>query len=141
MRRLRMLNYYWYQNGEAGINQDDADNFKINYTPNLPNNDSEIVQELQTLSNTGLFSERTLREFGASVTGVSADAEEQRIDDEQANEQQGQFDPTALQGVNSADLEEANRKALRNLQQQGQQPPMSPTDFLMNAQRSDNNAK
>ena len=141
MRRLRMLNYYWYQNGEAGINQDDADNFKINYTPNLPNNDSEIVQELQTLSNTGLFSERTLREFGASVTGVSADAEEQRIDDERANEQQGQFDPTALQGVNSADLEEANRKALQNLQQQGQQPPMSPTDFLMNAQRSDNNAK
>lgn len=141
MRRLRMLNYYWYQNGEAGIGADDADNFKINYTPNLPNNDSEIVQELQTLSNTGLFSERTLREFGASVTGVSADAEEQRIDDEQANEQQGQFDPTALQGVNPADLAEAKQRASQNLQQQGQRPPMSPTDFLMNAQRSDNNAK
>ena len=82
-----------------------------------------------------------MREFGASVTGVSADAEEQRIDDEQANEQQGQFDPTALQGVNPADLAEAKQKALQNLQQQGQQPPMSPTDFLMNAQRSDNNAK
>ena len=99
------------------------------------------MQELQTLSNTGLFSERTLREFGASVTGVSADAEEQRIDDERANEQQGQFDPTALQGVNPADLAEAKQKALQNLQQQGQQPPMSPTAFLMNAQRSDNNVK
>lgn len=142
MRRLRMLTSYWYANGEPGIKADDANNFVITYTPNLPNNDTEIVQDLVQLANTGLFSDQTLRAFGAVVTGVSADAEEQRIKEEQkAAEGQGQFDGGPLQGVNPADLAAAKQKAQQNLQQAGGQKPMSPTGFIMSAQRGGHNAK
>lgn len=137
MRRLRMLNYYWYENGVPGIKQDDADNFKINYTPNLPNNDTEIVSNLVQLSNTGLFSDQTLREFGAAVTGISADAEDQRMEDEKVKEEPGQFDGGLLQGVNQADLAEAKQKAMQNVGRQ----QMSPAQFMANLRRSDPDAK
>lgn len=138
-QRLRALTYYWWQNGEKGIGKDDANYFEINYTPNLPNNNAEIVQELQSLSDTGLFSDKTLREFGAPVTGVSADAEEQRLQDEaeqDPDQNTTPFDGSQLQGVNPADLAEAKAK----LEQQGQpdprQPKMTPEQFVLSQQRN-----
>lgn len=143
MRRLRMLTYYWYINGETGIKQDDANGFTITYTPNLPNNDTEIVQDLVQLNDTGLFSDQTLREFGAAITGVSADAEKQRIDDQQEEEEPGQFDSAPLQGVNPADLAAAQAEAKKQAGVEGtpNQGNTSPADFIAGLQRGGKNAK
>lgn len=141
MRRLRLLGNFWNYNSE--INDPDVmNNYKPDYTPNLPRNNSDIVNIAVQLNNTGLLSDQTLREFLATVTGVSADAEEQRLQDEQEedpNQNTTPFDGGLLQGVNPADLAEAKQQA----QQQGQQKPMNPVDFVSSLQqrRGDNDVK
>lgn len=145
MRRLRLLGNFWKYNSE--INDPDImNNYKPDYTPNLPRNNSDIVGIAVQLNNTGLLSDQTLREFLSTVTGVSADAEEQRLQDEQEqdpNQNTTPFDDAPLQGVNSADLYEAKKQADQQLTQQGQQEPMNPIDFVSSLQqrRGDNNAK
>lgn len=58
-----------------------------NFQPNLPKNDEQTAQLIQTLSGVmDLESKETLRELAESITGVSADAEQQRIDDEADHE-------------------------------------------------------
>ncbi|KRL27329.1 SPP1 family phage portal protein [Limosilactobacillus frumenti DSM 13145] len=141
MRRLRLLGNFWKHNQE--INDADVmNNYKPDYTPNLPRNNSDIVNIAVQLNNTGLLSDQTLREFLATVTGVSADAEEQRLQDEQEQDPDQNttpFDGAPLQGVNPADLAEAKQQA----QQQGQQKPMNPVDFVssLQQQRGGNDAK
>lgn len=145
MRRLRLLGNFWEYNSE--INDADAmNNYKPSYTPNLPRNNSDIVNIAVQLNNTGLLSDQTLREFLATVTGVSADAEEQRLDEEREEDPDQNttpFDGGLLQGVNSADLAEAKKRAAQQLAQQGQQKPMSPVNFVASLQKrhGDNNAK
>lgn len=145
MRRLRLLGNFWQYNKE--INDPDVmNNYTPTYTPNLPRNNTDIVNIAVQLNNTGLLSDQTLREFLATVTGVSADAEEQRLEDEQEqdpNQNTTPFDDAPLQGVNSADLYEAKKQAAEKLTQQGQQKPMNPVDFVAQLQqrRGDNDAK
>ena len=60
-----------------------ADMVKPNFDPNLPKNDEETAQFVQTLSGIPeLESIKSLREITQRITGVSPDDEQQRIDDE-----------------------------------------------------------
>ena len=60
-----------------------ADIVKPNFDPNLPKNDEETAQFVQTLSGIPeLESIKSLREITQRITGVSPDDEQQRIDDE-----------------------------------------------------------
>ncbi|MGM9908455.1 MAG: phage portal protein [Limosilactobacillus vaginalis] len=66
-----------------------ADMIKPNFDPNLPKNDEETAQLVQTLSSIpGLESMKSLREITQRITGVSPDDEQQRIDDEAEEEAQ-----------------------------------------------------
>ncbi len=109
MRRLRLLGNFWEYNGEIS-DSSVMENYTPDYTPNLPRNNADIVNMAVQLNNTGLLSDQTLREFLATVTGVSADAEEQRLEDEKEQDPDQNttpFDGAPLQGVNPADLAEA----------------------------------
>lgn len=64
-----------------------ADMVKPNFDPNLPRNDEETAQLVQTLSSIpGLESMKSLREITQRITCVSPDDEQQRIDDEAEEE-------------------------------------------------------
>ncbi|VTX54458.1 phage portal protein [Limosilactobacillus oris] len=138
MRRLRLLGNFWKYNSEIS-DPSVMDNYTPDYTPNLPRNDADIVNIAAQLNKTGLLSDQTLREFLATVTGVSAGAEEQRLEDEQEqdpNQNTTPFDGGPLQGVNPADLAEAKQQA------QKEQEPANPAELIAKLQqRGGNNAK
>lgn len=139
MRRLRLLGNFWEYNGEIS-DPSVMNNYTPDYTPNLPRNNSDIVNIAVQLNNTGLLSDQTLREFLATVTGVSADAEEQRLEKEQEQDpghNTTPFDDSPLQGVNPADLAEAKQQAAK----MDQQKPSDPVSFVADLQRGGNNAK
>lgn len=85
-RRLRMLAIQWSNlNGSKVKVTDDlnpADNIQITYTPNLPKNNQETMQIVQQLVTSGVVSKETLREQVSTVTGIPADQEAQRVEDE-----------------------------------------------------------
>ena len=141
MRRLRLLGNYW-QHNRAISDPSLMNNYKPDYNPNLPRNNADIVQMAVQLNQTGLLSDQTLREFLATVTGISADAEQQRIDDEKEQDPDQDtygFNQAPLQGTNPADLAEAKAKAQ---QLAGQQQPQTPEEFIAQMQRKGgNNAK
>lgn len=85
--RLSCCVFYWdTSNALPGDNNDlnvIEKMIKPNLDPNLPKNDDATAQLIQTLSGIpDLFSQETLRELAEPITGVPADAEQQRIDDE-----------------------------------------------------------
>lgn len=138
MRRLRLIGNFWKYNSEIS-DPSVMNNYTPDYTPNLPRNDADIVNIAAQLNNTGLLSDQTLREFLATVTGVSADAEEQRLEDEQEqdpNQNTTPFDGGPLQGVNPVDLAEAKQRV------QKEQEPANPAELIAKLQqRGGNNAK
>lgn len=85
MRRLRLLGNYWQALGNiknAGM----IENINPIYTPNMPKNNTEIMQTVTALVNTGKVSDQTIREQIEPITGVSNDAEQQRIDEQDEND-------------------------------------------------------
>ncbi|GEO58695.1 phage portal protein [Companilactobacillus bobalius] len=85
MRRLRLLGNYWQALGSiknAGM----IENINPIYTPNMPKNNTEIMQTVTALVNTGKVSDQTIREQIEPITGVSNDAEQQRIDEQDEND-------------------------------------------------------
>lgn len=140
MRRLRLLGNFWKKNFE--INDANIMNSYVpHYTPNLPRNNSDIVNMVVQIANSNLVSEDTLREMISQVTGVSADAEKERINEEQEeNEGQGTFNDAPLQGVNPVDLAEAQAKAR---QQVPDEKPKTINDLFnaMNNSKRDSDAK
>lgn len=140
MRRLRLLGNFWKKNFE--INDANIMNSYVpHYTPNLPRNNSDIVNMVVQIANSNLVSEDTLREMISQVTGVSADAEKERINEEQEeNEGQGTFNDAPLQGVNPVDLAEAQANAR---QQVPDEKPKTINDLFnaMNSSKSDSDAK
>lgn len=140
MRRLRLLGNFWKKNFE--INDANIMNSYVpHYTPNLPRNNSDIVNMVVQIANSNLVSEDTLREMISQVTGVSADAEKERINEEQEeNEGQGTFNVAPLQGVNPVDLAEAQANAR---QQVPDEKPKTINDLFnaMNSSKSDSDAK
>ena len=81
MRRLRVLGNYLEVTGQIS-SADDVENYKIMYTPNLPKNDTETLQNAQVLANLGTESKQTIREVVQKYTGINSDTEEQRVEDE-----------------------------------------------------------
>ena len=140
MRRLRLLGNFWKKNFE--INDANIMNSYVpHYTPNLPRNNSDIVNMVVQIANSNLVSEDTLREMISQVTGVSADAEKERINEEQEeNEGQGTFNDAPLQGVNPVDLAEAQANAR---QQVPDEKPKMINDLFnaMNNSKRDSDAK
>lgn len=140
MRRLRLLGNFWKKNFE--INDANIMNSYVpHYTPNLPRNNSDIVNMVVQIANSNLVSEDTLREMISQVTGVSADAEKERINEEQEeNEGKGTFNDAPLQGVNPVDLAEAQANAR---QQIPDEKPKTINDLFnaMNNSKRDSDAK
>lgn len=140
MRRLRLLGNFWEYNREID-SADVMENFNPSYMPNLPRNNADIVDMVVQLSNTGLLSDETMREILATVTNVSADAEEQRVEEEQQQDPDTNtydFNGAPLQGANSADVAEAKQQAgLDNQQQQ----PRTPEELIARLQQGGNDAK
>ena len=142
MRRLRLLGNFWKKNFE--INDANIMNsYAPHYTPNLPRNNSDIVNMVVQIANSNLVSEDTLREMISQVTGVSADAEKERINEEQEeNEGQGTFNDAPLQGVNPVDLAEAQAKAQQEVPDAQPKTMSDLFDAMRSGQpKSDNNAK
>lgn len=81
MRRLRILGNYLEVTGQIA-HAEDVENYSIKYTPNLPKNDSETLQNAQILANLGTESTQTIQDYVEKVTGVNSDTEQQRVDDE-----------------------------------------------------------
>lgn len=134
MRRLRLLGNFWAHNQKIS-DPSVMNNYTPDYTPNLPRNNADIVNIAVQLNNTGLLSDQTLREFLATVTGVSADAEEQRIKDEREEDPDTNttpFDAGPLQGANPADVAEAKRRLGLDSQQPSQ--PRTPESFVASLQ-------
>nr|DAO81452.1 MAG TPA: PORTAL PROTEIN [Caudoviricetes sp.] len=142
MRRLRLLGNFWKKNFE--INDANIMNSYVpHYTPNLPRNNSDIVNMVVQIANSNLVSEDTLREMISQVTGVSADAEKERINEEQEeNEGQGTFNDAPLQGVNPVDLAEAQAKAQQEVPDAQPKTMSDLFDAMRSGQpKSDSNAK
>lgn len=88
-RRLKIVADYWNKLPGNGIkfdaNNNPIDFITTNFTPHLPKNDQETMTTVQALRQTGA-SDETIFEMMQAVTGVSADTEMQRLDDQkQAN--------------------------------------------------------
>ncbi|GHP12986.1 phage portal protein [Lentilactobacillus fungorum] len=85
-RRLELLAIYWSYLSNTGVKVTDdsnpADNVTITFTPNLPKNNQETMTLIQGLNQTGKFSAQTLRELAEPITGIPADQEKERSDDE-----------------------------------------------------------
>ena len=93
-RYMCCINYWKYLNGLPNMANMDTSDIAgmLNYifTPNLPKNDQEQSTLIQQLNSTGLFSQQTLRELGQSITGVSADTEDERVNEDEETENQKQ---------------------------------------------------
>lgn len=92
MRRLRLLAGYWNLLKDDEQGNDDVENVKITFTPNLPKNNAEIVANMQSLSSTGDFSAETMQEMGSEITGIPATQEAQRLEEESKRSMQTGYD-------------------------------------------------
>lgn len=90
--RLTACVTYWDKiNALPGTNDIEAvvDMISPNFDPNLPKNDDATAQLIQTLAGIpDLVSPQTLREIAERITGVTADNEQQRIDDQQEHDRE-----------------------------------------------------
>lgn len=107
MQRLRLLNSYW--SSLKLCDKDIVNKFSIKYLPNVPKNDSEIVNMFNVLQQSGSLSDKTLLEFISVITGIDAEAEEERIKQQQQEEGKYGFD-AALQQVDESQLEQARKQ-------------------------------
>lgn len=85
MRRLRLLGNYWSKL-ESISSADMVENINPIYTPNLPKNDTEIMQNVASLVNTGKVSDETVLDMIEPFTGVSSTAEKKRLKDQRDEE-------------------------------------------------------
>ncbi len=94
MRRLRLLCNYWSKPSSSKVTFTDgnnpANNVTIKFTPNLPKNEQEIINNLVSLYDTGEISSQTFLEGASQITGIPADQESQRKDDEDDEDAQKQ---------------------------------------------------
>lgn len=102
-RYLACITYWKKVNKLQGNKTADelASMLSYTFTPNLPKNDAETASLVQTLNNTGVLSKETLRELIQPITDVTADTEQQRVDDEQqaAMDKNTGYDQIALGNV------------------------------------------
>ena len=89
MHRLKLLNNYW--DLMSLVKPDVIQNVTVSFNPNLPKNDAETIANVQSLVSTGAFSEQTMREKAETFTGVTAEQEAKRVDDERQKAMQDGF--------------------------------------------------
>lgn len=80
MRRLRLAVNIWKIKGNDSENYSLINETDVVFTPNLPQNDTEIVAIVKSLY--GVVSEQTIVEILEQVTGVNAEAELKRMKEE-----------------------------------------------------------
>lgn len=103
MQRFKMLCQQWSFIKGVEVTDDQYSNLTISFTPNLPKNDSEIMQNISAVKNTGAISDTTIQEMAEQVTGIPADQEQQRMDDQKdANMERGQQAFGNMPGMNKA---------------------------------------
>lgn len=107
-RRLRLLTNYWSDISTVPVkvskDEDPADNVTVTFTPNLPKNNQEVMQTVAGLVSSGDVSKQTIREQIEQVTGIPADQEKQRVDDDNEDGMQKMQDQIAsLQGQRAID--------------------------------------
>lgn len=81
MRRLRLAVNIWKIKGNDSENYSLINETDVVFTPNLPQNDTELVAIVKSLY--GVVSEQTIVEIIEQVTGVNAEAEMKRLKEEQ----------------------------------------------------------
>lgn len=81
MRRLRLAVNIWKIKGNDSENYSLINETDVVFTPNLPQNDTELVAIVKSLY--GVVSEQTIVEILEQVTGVNAEAEMKRLKEEQ----------------------------------------------------------
>lgn len=80
MRRLRLAVNIWKIKGNDSENYNLINETDVVFTPNLPQNDVEMVAIVKSLY--GVVSEQTIVEILEQVTGVNAEAEMKRLKEE-----------------------------------------------------------
>ena len=80
MRRLRLAVNIWKIKGNDSENYNLINETNVVFTPNLPQNDVEMVAIVKSLY--GVVSEQTIVEILEQVTGVNAEAEMKRLKEE-----------------------------------------------------------
>ena len=80
MRRLRLAVNIWKIKGNDSDNYNLINETSVVFTPNIPQNDAEIVAMAKNLY--GVVSEQTIFEMLEQVTGVNAEAELKRMKEE-----------------------------------------------------------
>ena len=80
MRRLRLAVNIWKIKGNDSDNYNLINETDVVFTPNLPQNDAEMVAIAKNLY--GVVSEQTIVEILEQVTGVNAEAELKRMKEE-----------------------------------------------------------
>lgn len=80
MRRLRLTVNIWKIKGNDSENYNLINETNVVFTPNLPQNDVEMVAIVKSLY--GMVSEQTIVEILEQVTGVNAEAEMKRLKEE-----------------------------------------------------------
>lgn len=80
MRRLRLAVNIWKIKGNDSDNYSLINETSVVFTPNIPQNDAEIVAMAKNLY--GVVSEQTIFEMLEQVTGVNAEAELKRMKEE-----------------------------------------------------------
>lgn len=80
MRRLRLAVNIWKIKGNDSENYNLINETNVVFTPNLPQNDVELVAIVKSLY--GVVSEQTIVEILEQVTGVDAEAEMKRLKEE-----------------------------------------------------------
>lgn len=91
MRRLRLLGHFWYMRNVIS-DESMVNNIRPDFTPNLPKNDTDLVNNMVAMANTGVVSKKTLRSFIEPTTGVKEPEETRRVD-EQVMKDPDRIDP------------------------------------------------
>lgn len=84
MRRLRLAVNIWQIKGSEAIAYDEINKTNIVFSPNVPQNDNELVEIIKSLY--GIISDETLAELLAKYTGVEPDVELERLRKENEEE-------------------------------------------------------
>lgn len=85
MRRLRLLAHFW---SIRSVISDESmvNNITPKFTPNLPKNDTDLVNNMVAMANTGVVSKQTLRSYIEPTTGVKEPEETRRVNDQVMND-------------------------------------------------------
>ena len=89
MRRLRLAVNIWKVKGNEATNYQAINQTNVIFTPNLPQNDTELVNIAKSLF--GVVSDQTVYELLEQVTGIDAEDEMQRLKAEEPQEPEPRF--------------------------------------------------